>query len=127
MPSQRLNPSSTDASAGSQISSTTNTSGSATITPTTIWSLVRILRRRRRRVGGPSAVRSRTGRGGVGLVIVISLLPSRSGSAREDRLLLLLEALRQSVDVVRVLQEGLERRDHHRRCEVRAGVAVQEL
>jgi hypothetical protein len=56
-----------------------------------------------------------------------ALLDRGRGVAGEDRLLLLLEALRQSIDVVRVLQEALEGRDDDRRREVRASVPVEEL
>src|SRR5688572_22060280 len=45
-------------------------------------------------------------------------------SAGEDGLLLILDILHQAVDVVGVVDEALQRRDHHRAREVRSRVAV---
>src|SRR3954451_8099255 len=129
MPSQRAKLRTTVNSAGSQTSSTTTAAGMPSIRLTTTRSRPenRLTLRTRPPRTGPSAVRRRAGRAGVGLVTLIWLAPYPRPSAGEDGLLLLLEALRQTVDVVRVLDEALEGRDGHRRGEVRPGVAVEEL
>src|SRR6478736_4077161 len=54
-------------------------------------------------------------------------MSARLPSGTEDALLLGLDAREQAVDVLRVLDGALDGRDHHRRGEVGAGVAVHGL
>src|SRR3954447_6487174 len=122
MPFQLVNDSSTEAIAGSQTRTSTNSVGITVISVTTTRSSPDSLRTRFLRAA--TGVEGRppgpvSGRGAAAGCAVIS--------GREDRLLLALDALGEPVDVVRRLDELLERRDHHRRREVRSGVAVEEL
>src|SRR5207247_2749771 len=58
---------------------------------------------------------------------LIGASPAPEGkSGGEDGLLLALQALGQPVDIVGVLEEGLDAGEHHRGREVGPGVAVQE-
>src|SRR3954470_1745300 len=117
MPSHRAKLSTTEATAGSTTSTSTKRVGTATISVTTTRSVDDIRRKRRRGASGvPSAVRLTRAAGfGPGRVMTSSLVRARLD---EDRLLLLLHALEDAVDVVRVLDEALERRDDDGRGEV---------
>src|SRR5215218_11317689 len=117
-PVQLANDSTTVATAGSHTSPTTSAVGTITMSARKIRSVpVAWTWRRRRRVGALAAT------GTVGR----SLIAPPPVSGGEDRLLLALQALGQPVDVVGVLDEGLEAGNHHRGGEVRPGVAVEEL
>src|SRR5262245_24061077 len=88
---------------------------------------------RRRR--GAAALAGAAGTVGRSLIGASSAPGGQAGAPRrtppvsggEDGLLLALQALRQAVDVVRVLEEGLDAGEHDRGGEVGPGVAVQEL
>src|SRR6059058_4633792 len=120
MPFQLVNDSSTEAIAGNQ--TRTSSVGTMVISVTTARSRPDSLRTRFLRAetgAGGAPPEPVSGRGtAVGWAVI---------SGREDRLLLALYALRGPVDVLGVLDELLQRRDHHRRREVGAGVAVEEL
>src|SRR6185503_9682698 len=125
MPFQLVNDSSTEAIAGNQTRTSTNSVGITVISVTTTRSPPESLRTRFLRaetgVRGPSPGPV-SGRGAaVGWAVIARR------SRREDRLLLALDALGEPVDVVGSLDELLQRRDHHRRREVGARVAVEEL
>src|SRR5918992_3494379 len=136
-PVQLANDSTTVATAGSQTSPTTRTVGMATMRTRKSRSVPVVWTRRPRRGragrrGAASAgVAGTVGRSVIGASLIdwgARLEPPRPPvSGGEDRLLLALQALGQPVDVVRVLDEGLEAGDHDRRGEVGPGVAVQEL
>src|SRR5215207_3440178 len=111
IPSQLVNESRTDPIAGSQISPTTSSVGMATKRVTT--------------------TRSRADSWSIPLYLAMPRLlfgrKSSLASGREDALLLLLDLVDEAVDVLGVLDELLEGREHHGRREVRAGVPVEEL
>src|SRR6476619_1762145 len=107
IPSQLVKESRTEPTAGSQINQVTRTVGTTTIRATTILSRVESW-------SMPLYVR-----------LPAMGLASRSGT--EDALLLGLDAAGEAVDVLRVLDERLDGRDHDGRREVRTGVAVHEL
>src|SRR5262245_53094655 len=112
-PSQFVNDSTTVEIAGTHTSPVTMTAGIATIRTTTSLSIV-------------DKVRAWDDRGTRRFFVVAG--PGRvSVSATEDRALLLLDVLQDAVDVIGILDEVLQRRDHHRGGEVGAGVAVEEL
>src|SRR5688572_20310484 len=112
MPFQSVNDSSTLAIAGPQTRPTTTSVGTATMSATISRSV-------------PVSARTRCDRRGRCLRAAPA---SRTvTSATEDRFLLVLDLLGQAVDVVGVLEELLQRRDHHGRREVRPGVPVEEL
>src|SRR4051812_1451118 len=122
MPFHVPNDRATDPNAGSQTSQSTRSAGTATISDTTMRSVVL---RRRRRVGVAEEIRLVVVAGVADVVIGCPSHPV--SSTTEDRFLLLLDALGEPVDVVGILQEGLQRRDHDGRGEVGVGVTVQEL
>src|SRR5947207_291442 len=134
MPSQSVNDSTTVATAGNHTRPTTSTSGTATIRITTTRSQPRkrcseaLPPRRRAGANEPSGGVSCTSSGGrtesSGGTPVPDTAPP---SVCEDRLLLVLDVAEDAGRLPRVLDEALQRRDHHRGREVRAGVAVQEL
>src|SRR6266511_2767575 len=119
-PLQRANDSTTEAIAGSQTQPTTITVGMITIRARKIRSVPVTRTRLPRRRGAAASA------GAVGTV-GRSLIGASPVSGGEDRLLLALQALGQPVDVVGVLEEGLDAGQHHRGREVGPGVAVQEL
>src|SRR5689334_18100891 len=107
IPSQLVNESRTEPIAGIQTSQRTRRVGTATISAMT--------------------TRSRADSWSMPLYLRVLAMVSRLLSGPEDALLLGLDARAEAVDVLRVLQEGLQGGDHDRRREVRAGVAVHEL
>src|SRR4051812_7344334 len=107
IPAQLVKESRTEPTAGSQISQVTRMVGTITIRATTTLS-------RAESWSMPLYVR-----------LPAMGLASRSGT--EDALLLGLDAGGETVDVLGVLDERLDRRDHDGRGEVRTGVAVHEL
>src|SRR5215218_9295381 len=118
-PVQLANDSTTVAIAGSHTSPTTSAVGMITMSARkTRWVPDAWTWRRRRRAGALAGAAGTVGR---------SLIAPPPVSGGEDRLLLALQALGQPVDVVGVLDEGLEAGNHHRGGEVRPGVAVEEL
>src|SRR5215211_1596790 len=120
-PVQRANDSATEAIAGSHTHPTTRTVGMITIRARKIRSVPVTRTRlpgRRRGAAASAGAAGTTGR---------SLIGASPGSGGEDGLLLALQALGQPVDVVGVLEEGLDAGEHHRGGEVGPGVAVQEL
>src|SRR5215216_7428162 len=126
-PLQRANDSTTEAIAGSQTQHTTMIVGIATIRIKKIRSVpVTRTRLPARRRGTAASVAGAAGTVGRSL-IGASSIHGPPGSGGEDGLLLALQALGQPVDVVGVLEEGLDAGEHHRGREVGAGVAVQEL
>src|SRR5829696_3990813 len=125
-PVQRANDSTTEAIAGSHTHATTRTVGTITIRARKIRSVPVTrtrLPRRRRGAAASAGAAGTTGRSLIGA----SLVQVPRGSGGEDGLLLALQALGQPVDVVGVLEEGLDAGEHHRGGEVGPGVAVQEL
>src|SRR3954454_14958620 len=119
MPSQLVNESSTDATVGNQIRPPTTTTGIATMRATAIRSPVERRTARALRRAPPVLALDATSTAIAG--------PTIRASTREDGLLLLFDALDQAVDVVGLVQELLQRRDHHRRREVGPRVAVHVL
>src|SRR4029453_6934203 len=121
-PVQRANDSTTEAIAGSHTHPTTRTVGTITIRARKIRSVPVTRTRlpgRRRGAAASAGAAGTTGRS------LIGASPPASGG--EGGLLLALQALGQPVDVVGVLEEGLDAGEHHRGGEVGPGVAVQEL
>src|SRR6478672_318746 len=121
IPSQLVKDSSTDATAGSHTRATTIRVGMTTMSETVSrslpesWSI-------------PLYLRLATRTSSVGASWSGRAVPARTTcSGGEDALLLVLDAVAEPVDVLGVLQEGLDGRDHHRGGEVGAGVAVHEL
>src|SRR5712691_8156925 len=94
------------------------TSGTPTMTATVMESLAPRRTARRLRRTPPVSRRA---------AMSIAIAPVYVSSRAEDRLLLPLDVLDEAVDVVRIVDELLEGRDHHRRGEVRSRVAVEEL
>src|SRR6478609_4264242 len=107
IPSQLVKESRTEPIAGSQTSHRTMRVGTMTMKDTTTL--------------------SRVDSWSIPLYLRLLAMAARLPSGPEDALLLGLDAREQAVDVLRVLDEALDRRDHHRRGEVGAGVAVHEL
>src|SRR5688572_15498488 len=104
-PVHLANDSTTEAIAGSHTHSTTNAKGMATIRTRKTRSVPDTLTRPPRPRGGALAAATGTvGRS------VMRATPRSSGG--EDRLLLALQALGQPVDVVGVLEEGLDPGEH---------------
>src|SRR5262245_16668807 len=120
IPSQFVYESRIDATVGNQISPPTTINGIATISVSAILS--RAERRTARALRCTPSTFSILVATSVAIASSISLL-SRS----EDRHLLLLDAAHKRVHVVGLVEELLERRDHHRRREVRPRVAVEVL
>src|SRR3954453_21660823 len=119
MPSQLVNESSTDATVGNQIRPPTTTTGIATMRATAIRSPFERRTARALRRAPPVLALDATSTAIAG--------PTIRASTREDGLLLLFDALDQAVDVVGLVQELLQRRDHDRRREVGPRVAVHVL
>src|SRR6476469_67594 len=113
MPFQSVKDRTTVETAGTQTKAMTMMAGMATISTTISLSIVV-----RVRGWDDRSPRRRVVAAGPGRVIT---------SATEDRALLLLDVVEQGVDVVGVLDELLQRRDHHGGGEVGTGVAVEEL
>src|SRR6476620_863317 len=124
IPSQLVKDSRTDPTAGNQTSQRTSRVGTTTISVTTTrstelrWSMPLYLR---------LATRTSSVGAATGLGRMRGILPRPRSLGAEDALLLVLDAVAEPVDVLGVLQEGLDGRDHHRGREVGAGVAVHEL
>src|SRR4029077_6558910 len=104
IPSQFVKDRATERAVGSQISPGTTSSGTPTITPTVTRS--RRERRTARCLGRAPSARPAT-------AVSAATLRKEVNSLPEDRHLLLLDARDERIDVVRVVQELLERRDHH--------------
>src|SRR6478672_11397323 len=107
IPSQLVKESRTEPIAGSQTSHRTMRVGTMTISDTTTL--------------------SRVDSWSIPLYLRLLAMAARLPSGTEDALLLGLDAREETVDVLGVLDEALDRRDHHRRGEVGARVAVHEL
>src|SRR3954463_4898275 len=105
MPSQLVNESRIDATVGNQIRPPTTIVGTPTMTPTVTRSRPERRTARFFRRAPPAATLDAMSTATASRTLV-------TGSLGEDRLLLLLDALRQPVDVVGVVQEPLQRRDH---------------
>src|SRR5438128_4205421 len=120
IPSQFVNESRIEAIVGNQITPPTTSSGTPTMTATVTRSPVERRTARFRRRAPPAPTLG-------AMSIAIASRSNVTGSRSEDRLLLLLDALHEAVDVVRVVQELLQRRDHHGRREVGPRVAVHVL
>src|SRR5438270_13066591 len=109
MPFHRVNDSTIEPTVGSQTRKTCTAVGIPSMAASTSLSCgVSRLRRLR----GPPTVRSATATG--------------PPSTDEDAFLLILDGLEQAIDIVRLVDELLERRDHHRRSKVGSRIAVQE-
>src|SRR4051794_38710002 len=104
IPSPDVNDRPTDAMAGDQTKAISSTVGMPHITMSTSLSV------RVRRLSRPR----RLGAGRPGSSSATTVMDDPAGNLRrEDRLLLVLDLLLQARDVVRVLDEVLQRRDHH--------------
>src|SRR5947208_7247792 len=120
IPSQLVNESRIDASVGNQMMPPTTSSGTPAmiVTVTRSHPERRTARLLRRAPPVPTLA---------AMSIAIASRPRLLASRSEDRLLLLLDALRQPVDVRGLVQELLQCRNHHGRREVGPRVAVHVL
>src|SRR4051812_25928846 len=118
MPSHRVNDNAIDAMVGPQmIARSRNRAIPIRTTSTSQSRVVKRWNRRRRQPRRPAS--GGLVGGAAGSVRVAGIVTTTLSVLRVDRLLLCLDVLQDAIDVVRVVEEGVQRRDHDVLREVR--------